>query len=109
MDQWSDTKRFWAESARTAVFGVLGAAAATFLLNTYADSDKTVRDIRVHAVERFLIDSNIYSSAAWDRRGNRQSGGRVPVYTVPIWGPERDFRPTPAVVFDTTQFPWAHF
>jgi hypothetical protein len=33
----------------------------------------------------------------------------VPVYTVPIWGPERDFRPTPAFVFDATQFPWAYF
>jgi hypothetical protein len=64
--QWSDSKRFWAESLRTVVFGVLGALAATFFLSRYSESDKTVRDIRAQAIEKFLIDSNVYSSAAYD-------------------------------------------
>jgi len=38
MDQWSDATKFWAESLRTAVFGIIGAIAATVLLGRYADS-----------------------------------------------------------------------
>jgi hypothetical protein len=64
--QWSDTTKFWADSIRTIVFGILGALAATFLLSRYSDSDKTVRDIRAQAVEKFLINSNAYSSAVYD-------------------------------------------
>lgn len=102
MDQWSDTKRFWAESARTAVFGVLGAVAATFLLNTYADSDKTVRDIRVHAVERFLIDSNMYTAAAWDlcKNGDNSALGRYDS-TLENYHGSRDML---TVYFDSDEF-----
>jgi hypothetical protein len=64
--KWNDSTRFWVESLRTVVFGVIGALAATFLLSRYSDSDKTVRDIRARAIERFLTDSNIYSAAAWE-------------------------------------------
>jgi hypothetical protein len=64
MDQWSDATNFWAESMRTAVFGIIGAIAATVVLGRYADSDKTLRDIRPQAIERFLINSNEYSAAA---------------------------------------------
>jgi|SRR5579864_44124 len=74
MDQWSDATKFWAESMRTVVFGIMGAIAATVVLGRYADSDKTLRDIRAQAIERFLINSNEYSAAAYDLCKNGGEG-----------------------------------
>jgi hypothetical protein len=59
---------------RTAVFGIIGAIAATVVLGRYADSDKTLRDIRAQAIERFLINSNEYSAAAYDLCKNGGEG-----------------------------------
>ncbi|HKW18585.1 MAG TPA: hypothetical protein VJO35_13845 [Terriglobales bacterium] len=75
MNQWSDATKFWAESMRTAVFGIIGAIAATVVLGRYADSGKTLQDIRAQAIERFLINSNEYSAAAYDLCKN---GGESP-------------------------------
>jgi hypothetical protein len=100
--QWSDTTEFWADTIRTVVLGVLGALAATFLLSRFSDSDKTVRDIRAQAVEKFLIDSNAYSSAVYDlcKNGGKDALARYES-TLANYHGSRD---TLTVYFDDDEF-----
>jgi hypothetical protein len=66
MNGWTDSRKFWAETIRAMVFGLIGAAAATIFLGVYADADRVQRDIRAKSIDSFLIASNQYTATAYD-------------------------------------------
>jgi hypothetical protein len=64
--KWSDAKKFYAETARTIVLGVLGALAANFILNRLADREKMQRDLRSQALAGFIEKSSNYTTQLSD-------------------------------------------
>ena len=66
--EWGNSRKFWAETWRTIVLAILGAAATAKIINHYVEKDKvdldTMVSLRAKAVDEFITASHKYTVAA---------------------------------------------
>lgn len=64
MTQWDDSKKFWMETRRTALFGIIGTVVATLVLSYSGELDKQKISIQGKLIDDFLGTSQRYALSA---------------------------------------------
>lgn len=63
---WTDRDKFWADTWRTIILGVIGVFCVTVIFGTLSDEKKFERENKVKALDTFIYKSSAYTAVAAD-------------------------------------------